>query len=61
MKIFRVSVDLAKNVFRLHGIDRQGEKVLKRDQFSKGRKMTAPFGLTQKQHTSEGKDLLLGI
>ena len=30
MKISRVGVDLAKNVFQLHGVDRHGETVLKR-------------------------------
>ena len=30
MKISRVGVDLAKNVFQLHGVDRNGETVLKR-------------------------------
>ncbi len=30
MKISRVGVDLAKNVFQLHGVDRHGETVMKR-------------------------------
>lgn len=30
MKISRVGVDLAKNVFQLHGVDRHGETVLRR-------------------------------
>ena len=30
MKISRVGVDLAKNVFQLHGVDRHGKTVLKR-------------------------------
>jgi transposase len=30
MKISRVGVDLAKNIFQLHGVDRHGKTVLKR-------------------------------
>jgi hypothetical protein len=30
MEINRVGVDLAKNVFQLHGVDRHGQTVLKR-------------------------------
>jgi transposase len=30
MNISRVGVDLAKNVFQLHGVDRHGKTVLKR-------------------------------
>jgi len=30
MKITRVGVDLAKNVFQLHGVDRSGKLVWKR-------------------------------
>ena len=39
MKLSRVGIDLAKNVFQLHGVDRQGKAVwkrrLKRDQWLK--------------------------
>jgi len=30
MKISRVGVDLAKNVFQIHGVDRHGKRVWKR-------------------------------
>jgi len=30
MKINRVGVDLAKNVFQLHGVDRKGKAIWKR-------------------------------
>ena len=30
MKITRVGVDLAKNIFQLHGVDRQGNMIWKR-------------------------------
>lgn len=30
MKLSRIGVDLAKNVFQLHGVDRQGQVILKR-------------------------------
>ena len=39
MNINRIGIDLAKNVFQLHGVDRQGKTVwkrrLKRDQWLK--------------------------
>ena len=30
MKLSRVGIDLAKNVYQLHGVDRSGKTILKR-------------------------------
>jgi hypothetical protein len=34
MKLSRVGIDLAKNVYQLHGVDRTGKTMLKRRQSS---------------------------
>jgi transposase len=90
MQITTVGIDLAKNVFQVHGVDERGKvvlrRMLKRSQvavffagigvltatalaatvgnarnFENGRQMAAWLGLVPRQHSSGGKQNLLGM
>ena len=72
MKATTIGIDLAKHLFQLHGVDQHGKTVLKRQlkrvasignakNFKNGRQLAAWLGLVPRQHSSGGKQNLLGI
>lgn len=78
MNVTRIGLDLAKQVFQVHGVDRDERMVAipgigpitatalaasvgDGQQFQRGRDLSAWLGLPPGQHSSGGKDRLLGM